>query len=355
MSFKTVLTSRVLSRRDIEDFQQKLGVELVTIPCQTEDDIIAAAKDADAVVTLMQPYTRRVIEHLGKCRMIYNAGTGFDSIDLKAATEAGIYVAYTGDYCTEEVAEHAIALLLASARKITRLDRAVREGKWGTFEKREIRGKILPPMFQLKGQILGIIGFGRIGRAIAAKGKGLGLKAIAFDPYLPKILFKQADVTQVTLEKLLERSDFVVIQVASSPETEHIIGMEQFKRMKPNAYIINTARGGVIDQGALYIALSEGVIAGAALDVVEEEPDGIGADHPLLTLDNVIVTAHSAYYSEQSSAKYKERMLEAIVSTMKGDCPEWVANPEVKDRFWKRWGATAMGQSKLRTTQKKSV
>lgn len=341
MSFKTVLTSRVLSRRDIEDFEQKLGAELVTIPCHTEDDIIAAARDAAAVVTLMQPYTRRVIERLEKCRMIYNAGTGFDSIDLEAATEAGICVAYPGDYCTEEVAEHAIALLFASARKITRLDRAVREGKWGTFEKREIRGQILPPMFQLKGQVLGIIGFGRIGRTIAAKGKGLGLQVIACDPYVPGELFSQADVTPVTLEELLERSDFVVIQVASSPETEHMIGMEQLKRMKPNAYIINTARGGDVDQGALYTALSQGVIAGAALDVTAEEPDGIGADHPLLTLDNVIVTAHSAYYSEQSSAKYKERMLEAIAAIVKGGYPEWVANPEVRDRFWQRWALPA--------------
>ncbi len=142
MSFKVVLTSRVLPRRVMEDFQEKLRAEFVTVPCQTEDDIIAAAQDADAVVTLMQPYTRRVIENLVKCKLIYNAGTGFDAIDLQAATDSGICVAYPGNYCTEEVAEHTIALLLASARKITRLDRAVREGKWGSFEKREIRGKI---------------------------------------------------------------------------------------------------------------------------------------------------------------------------------------------------------------------
>jgi len=338
MDFKTVLTSRVLSRRDMEDFQQRLGAELVTIPCSNEDDIMAAAQDADAVVTLMQPYTRRVIEHLEKCRLIYNAGTGFDSIDLKAATEAGICVAYPENYCTEEVAEHAIALILACARKITRLDRAVREGKWASFEKREIRNNILPPMFQLKGQTLGIIGLGRIGKAIAALGTGLGLKVIAIDPYVSRDAFQQAGVVPVMLEALLEQSDFVVIQASFSQEAEHIIGMEQLERMKPTAYIINTARGSFVDQQALYTALSEGIIAGAALDVVEEEPDGIRADHPLLTLDSVVVTAHSAYYSEQSSAQYKERILEAIASAMRGDLPQWVANPEVKDKYRKRWG-----------------
>jgi len=337
MSFKIVLTARVLSRRDMESFQ-RLGAELVTIPCQAEDEIIAAAQDADAVVVLMQPYTRRVIECLAKCRLIYNAGTGFDGIDLGAATEAGICVAYPENYCTEEVAEHAIALILACARKITRLDRAVREGKWASFEKREIRNNILPPMFQLKGQVLGIIGLGRIGKAIAALGKGLGLTVIAVDPYIPKGAFQQASAVPVTLEELLEQSDFVVLQASFSPEVENMIGMEQLKRMKPTAYIINTARGGFIDQEALYTALSEGVIAGVALDVVEEEPDGIGADHPLLTLDSVIVTAHSAYYSEEASVRYKERMLEAIASVMKSDLPQWVANPEVKDKFTQRWG-----------------
>jgi D-3-phosphoglycerate dehydrogenase len=333
MNFKVVLTSRVLPRRVMEDFQEKLGAEFVTTPCKTEDDIITAAQDADAVVTLMQPYTRRVIENLKKCKLIYNAGTGFDTIDLKAATEHGICVAYPGDYCAEEVAEHGIALLLNCARKITRLDRAVREGKWGSFEKRAIRNEILPPLFQLKGQTLGLIGLGRIGRGFATRAKGFGLKVIAFDPYLPPDVFKKVDVTPVTLETLLKESDFVSIQASHSPESDHMISMEQLKQMKPTAYLINIARGSFIDQKALFVVLSEGYIAGAALDVVEEEPEGIGADHPLLTLDNVTVTAHSAYYSEESSAKYRSRICEAVASIMNREWPEWLANPEIKERF----------------------
>jgi len=336
MAFKVVLTSRVLPGKDMEDYQQKLGAEFITIPSYTEDDIITAASDADAVVTLMQPYSRRVIENLKKCKLIYNAGTGFDTIDVPAATEKGICVAYPGDYCMEEVSDHAMALVLACARKITRLDRAVRAGKWDSFEKKEIRG-ILPPMFPLRGQTLGLIGFGRIGRTIADKAKGFGLKVIAYDPYLAPDVFKQTGVESVTLNHLFKTSDFITIHAEFSSKMEHLLGMEQFRVMKPTAYVINASRGGAIDQAALYTALAEGYIAGAALDVMAEEPGGIGADHPLLTLDNVIITAHSAYYSEQSSAKYKQRIYEAVAAIVHNQWPEWLINPEVKENFQKRW------------------
>ncbi len=334
--FRVVLTSRVLTIKEEETFQNSLNAEFITIPCRTEDDIIEAANEADAVVTLMQPYTRRVIHQLKNCKLIYNAGTGFDTIDIRAATEHGICVAYAGDYCIEEVAEHTIALLLACARKITRLDRAVRQGKWVGFEKREIRNKILPPIFRVTGSTMGIVGFGRIGKSTAIRGKALGMQVIAFDPYINTVNFNSCGVSGVSLETLLKVSDFIVLQAASSPQTLHMIGMEQFKMMKPTAYIINTARGCMIDQKALFTALSKDIIAGAALDVVEEEPDGIGADHPLLTLDKVIVTGHSAYYSEESSAKYKRRIFEAVSNIINGQSPEWIINPEVKthsDKF----------------------
>ena len=337
MNFKVVMTARVLTRRDIEAYQRDLGVDFFTVPCQTEDEIIAAARDADAVITLMQPFSRRVIEKLSSCKLIFNAGTGFDTIDVQAATEYGICVASPGHYCVEEVSDHAMALLLACARKITRLDRAVRAGKWNSFEKREIRGKVLPPVFQLRGQTLGLIGFGKIGRAVVPKAKGFGLRVIAFDPYLPPEVFKQMEVESVTLAHLLETSDFVLILASFSPQAKHMIGMEQFKKMKPTAYIINTARGSFIDEGALYAALSEGYISGAGLDVVEAEPEGICPEHPLLTLDNVIITAHSAYYSEQSTAKYKQRIYEAVACIVDGKWPDWLINPEVKENFRKKW------------------
>ncbi len=337
MIFKVVMTARVLPHREIELYQKNLGVDFQTIPCYTEDEVITATRDADAVITLMQPFSRRVIENLQNCKLIFNAGAGFDTIDIQAATQHGLCVAYPGDYCVEEVSDHAIALLFALARKITRLDRAVREGKWSAFEKREIHGKILPPVFQLRGQTLGLIGFGRIGCTIADKAKGFGLKVIAFDPYLPPEGFKQMDVASVTLERLLETSDFISIQATYSPETRHMLGMKQFQKMKPTTYIINISRGAFIDQEALYTALSNDYIAGAALDVVEEEPDGIGSEHPLLTVDNVIITAHSAYYSEQSSTKYRQRIYEAVANIINGKWPEYLVNPQVKENFRKKW------------------
>jgi len=337
MSFKVVMTARVLARRDIEAYQKNLGVDFQTVPCQTEDEIMAAAQDADAVITLMQPFSRKVIEGLSRCKLIFNAGTGFDTIDVPAATEYGICVASPGHYCVEEVSDHAMALLLACARKITRLDRAVRAGKWNSFEKREIRGKVVPPVFQLRGQTLGLIGFGKISQAIVPKAKGFRLRVIAFDPYLPPDVFEQMEVESVTFDHLLETSDFVVIQAAYSPEAKHMIGMEQFRKMKPTAYIINAARGSFIDEAALYTALSEGYIAGAGLDVVEAESEGICPEHPLLTLDNVIITAHSAYYSEQSAARYKQRTYDAVASVVNGKWPDWLINPEVKENFRKRW------------------
>ena len=188
--FRVVLTSRVITQKEADSFGNALGAEFVTIPCNTEDEIISAAKDADAVVTLMQPYTRRVIEQLKNCKLIYNAGTGFDTIDVAAATERGIFVAYPGDYCMEEVAEHAIALLFACARKITRLDRAIRQGKWVGFEKKELRNKILPPVFRITGSTMGVVGFGRIGKATAIRGKALGMNVVAYDPHVAQDAFK---------------------------------------------------------------------------------------------------------------------------------------------------------------------
>jgi len=335
--FKVVMTARVLSRRDIEQYQTNLGIDFQTIPSNTEDEIIAAARDADAVITLMQPYSRRVIENLPKCKLILNAGTGFNTIDVQSATERGICVAYPGEYCTEEVAEHAIALLLACARKVTRLDRAVREGKWSTFEKREIRGKILPPTFRVKGQTLGLIGLGRIGRAIAPRAKGIGLKVIAIDPGIPREVFEQLGAVPSTLEHLIEASDFIIIAASYSPEAKNMFGIGQFKKMKPTAYLINVSRGAFIDEGALNTALSEGYIAGAALDVVDAEPECMPPNHPLLSLENVIVTAHSAYYSEQSATTYKQRIYEAVANVVLGKYPDWLINPEVKEKFEKRW------------------
>ncbi len=336
MSFKVVkVVPDPFIPHNEEDYRQ-IGAEFVSQPCETEDEVIAAAHDADFVITFKRPITRKVIEKLDRCKMIFNVGTGYESIDLAAATEHGICVTYPGGYCTEEVAEHAMSLILACARKVLRLDRAVRDGKWDSYEKREIRFKILPPMFPLKGQTLGLIGFGRISRSLVPKARGFELRVIAFDPYVPSNIFEECDVEAVAFDYLLEHSDFVSIHAAFTPEARHMLGMVQFKQMKPTAYLINCARGEFIDEQALYTALTQGYIAGAALDVLQT--GSVGLEHPLLQLENVIITPHTAWYSEQSVDKVRRRPYEEIVRVINEEWPQWLINPEVKENFKRRWG-----------------
>jgi D-3-phosphoglycerate dehydrogenase len=340
MSFKVVMVVPDPLIPHSEEDYRRIGAEFVSQPCETEDEIIAAAHDADFVITFRKPFTRKVIEKLDKCKMIFNVGTGYEAIDIAAATEHGICVTYPGGYCTDEVAEHAMALILACARKVTRLDRAVRGGKWESYARREIRFQILPPMFPLKGQTLGLIGFGRISRSLVPRARGFELRVIAFDPYIPPGIFEDFDVEAVALDYLLENSDFVSLHAAFTPEARHMLGMEQFRRMKPTAYLINCARGEFIDEQALYTALAQGYIAGAALDVLQA--GRIGPDHPLLQLENVIITPHTAWYSEQSVDKSRRRPYEEIVRMINGEWPRWLINPEVKDNFSRRWGKATL-------------
>jgi D-3-phosphoglycerate dehydrogenase len=336
MTFKVVMVApNPAIPHDAEDYR-KIGAEFVTQPCQTEEELIAAARDADAIITFRRPFTRRVIARLKRCKLIYNDGTGYETIDIAAATEYGICVSYPADYCTSEVAEHTMALILACARKIVRLDRAVRAGKWDSYERREIRLKILPPVFPIEGRTLGLIGFGRIARAVVPRARGFKMRVIAYDPYVPAVVFEELGVESASFDYLLRNSDFVSIHAAFTDGAKHMLGMEQFKAMKPTAYLVNCARGDFIDERALVTALTQGYIAGAALDVVQGE--GIRLDHPLLKLDNVILTPHTAFYSEESRLKSARRPYEEIARLVNGEWPQWLLNPEVKENFRRRWG-----------------
>ena len=336
MSYKAVmLVANPMIPHDEADYR-KIGVEFIARPCQTEEEIIGAARDADFILTFKKPVTREVVGQLERCRLIYNIGTGYETIDMAAATEHGICVSYPEAYCSEEVAEHAMALVLACARKLVRLDRAVREGKWESYEKREIRFNILPPMLPIKGKTLGLIGFGRIARNLVPKAKGFEMRVLAFDPYVPASVFDERGVEAVPLDYLIENSDFISVHAAFTSDARHMLGAEQFQRMKPTAYVINCARGEFIDEAALYEALCQGEIAGAALDVIQEER--MPPDHPLLKLDNVIITPHTAYYSEESLARMKRRPFEEIERMVNGQWPQWLLNSEVKKNFEQRWG-----------------
>ncbi|MFC1864416.1 C-terminal binding protein, partial [Chloroflexota bacterium] len=279
------------------------GVEFVDKPSSTEEDIIAAAHDADAVIVGVEPYTRRVITNLKSCRLICTPKMGYDNIDVTAATEAGICVSCVPEASTEEVSDHAMALLLACARRVLRLDKAIRAGEWHVFhgpEMEEMWRGIVP----IRGQTLGLIGFGRIPRALVPKAKGFGLRVLAYDPYVAAESMEKMEVEAMGLDRLLKESDFVSIHCALTSENRHMLGAEQLKLMKPTAYLINTARGPLVDEVALYTALTHGDIAGAGVDVTELEP--IKMDNPLLELDNVVFTTQM--FRRWISAEFPLRM-----------------------------------------------
>ena len=340
MTFKVVTPISIVDLKDEEELR-KIDAELFVIPCQTEDELITATQDADAVLTVMVPFTRNVISKLNKCRLIHNIAAGYEDTDVQAATDYGICVTNGGDFNSEEVAEHAVTLILACARKIVRLDRAIREGKWGPGGRQTMQ-KMLPPMFQLSGQTLGIIGFGNVGRRIVPKAKGFDMRVLVFDPYVPADVIKKAGVESVTLDELLSESDFVTVHVAVTKESTHMMGLAQFKKMKPTAYFINCARGDIVDEEGLCSALSNGYIAGAGLDVVArrgtEREEYISPDNPLLKFENVILTPHSAYYSQSIGPLQKRRAFEHLGQVFRGEWPTWFLNPEVKEKFLERWG-----------------
>jgi len=294
----------------------EINAELILSNCNTEEDIIKVAKDADGIINQRVPITRRVITLLNKCKVIVRYGVGVDNIDVKAATECGIIVSNVPDYCVDEVSTHAIALILNCARGISLLDRKIREEEWGFT--------LAKPLFRTQGKTLGIYGLGRIGSAVAKKSMGFGLKIIAYDPYVSKVNNR---IKMVDFPQLLSESDFISINASLTDETWHAFKENELKAMKKTAYLINTARGSIVDERVLYKALREGWIAGAGLDVLEKEPPDW--DNPLLKLDNVVFTPHSAFYSEESYIELKTKVAEAVISVLSGRLPKSIMNPEV--------------------------
>ncbi|MFN0093424.1 MAG: C-terminal binding protein [Dehalococcoidia bacterium] len=308
-----------IERRVIES----AGGELRTTRARSEDELIENVKDADALLVLGARITRRVIENMPNCKLIVRYGVGLDTLDIPAATEHGIVIAHFPDFCQPEVANQAILLLLACAKKLTRVEQAVRSGKWRTGP--------LGPMGAILGETVGLVGFGNIAQAVVPRAKALGMRVIAFDPFITSGVFRTWDVERcATLEDLLRRSDYVSIHTPLAESTRHLISTEQFAQMKPSAYIINTSRGPVIDEKAMIAALQSGQIAGAGLDVFEVEP--LPGDSPLCTMDNVTLMPHSASYSDESFELMKERVGQAVADIIQGRWPEIVHNRSVKAR-----------------------
>ena len=299
----------------------EVGAVLRPTWAQDEDGLIANLREADVVLVSGAPISRRVMENLPRCRGVVRYGVGVDNVDVAAATDLGIVVAHVLNFCTEEVADHSLLFLLAWAKKLLPLDRRLRDGRWGGIPAAEF-----PNIY---GQTLGIVGLGEIGRSLAGKARALGMEVIAYDPYV-KEGAEPPPERLVALDDLLRQSDYVSLNLPLTQETFHLIGERELALMKPTSVLINTTRGPVVDEAALVAALREGRIAGAGLDVFEVEP--LPASSPLLELDNVIVTPHTAGISEQSARKVRTEVGKAAADLLAGRWPRYVANRGVKPR-----------------------
>jgi D-3-phosphoglycerate dehydrogenase / 2-oxoglutarate reductase len=299
-----------------QEILQQLGGEIRYFSETHSPEAQAAMQSADAVMVTIQPVRADLIGTLERCKLICRVGTGLDSIDLDAAAQQGIWVTYVPDYSIDEVSTHAISLLLAQARGIPQLIASTRAGKWDNTSAGIV--------YRLNEQTLGLLGCGRIGQAVAKKGKGLGLRVIAHDPYMDEQTLRSVGVEPVDFDTLLAESDFITLHSPLTEANRHIINAASLAKMKPTAYLINTARGPLIDEDALLQAVRAGQIAGAALDVLTVEPPS--PDNPLLHEPHIFVTPHTAWYSEAAKVDVRVRGAEEVVRVLRGEPPRAPAN-----------------------------
>ena len=284
----------------------------------------------------MHKLTPDILDAAPRCRAISRYGVGMDTLDLNEASQRGIAVCNVVDYCTPEVAEQALALLFACARKVSETDRRIHAGEWRTARGNSLFGdvrtiEVLAPIRRMEGQTLGLLGFGRIGRRMARKGLGLDFRLIANDPWVPQNTFDELGVESVSFDDLLAQSDFLSIHVPLTDLTRGLFGEDAFRRMKPSAILINTGRGGVVDSTALATALREDSIAAAGLDVSPVEP--IPPDDPLLSAPNLVFSPHIGFYSEESVVVLRRATMQNVMDVLEGRRPATLLNPEVADRL----------------------
>jgi D-3-phosphoglycerate dehydrogenase len=289
----------------------KLDPEYRMAKSASMEDILAVAHDADAVLVTYAKLPGELLRQLKRCKAIGRFGLGVDNIDLPAAKELGISVNYVPDYCLREVSDHAMALLLALARKVTLSNKLVQSGRWEVPP--------ITPLRRLDGQVLGLVGFGNIPRALAPKAKAFGLRVVVHDPYVSRQVFADAAVEDASFDALLGMSDFVSIHAPLLPATRGLFNAGTFIKMKRGAYLINTARGPLVDEKALIDALDAGQLGGAALDVVTTEP--LAKDSKLLGRDNVILTPHTAFYSVEALEELQTKCATDVARVLSGEKP----------------------------------
>jgi len=315
-----LLDSNFLDTKIEEEVLKEISADLFLCPSFDEDTAIQYVSDADAIVVQYAQAAEKILEAAKRCKVVVRLGIGVDNIDIPAATRRGIYVANVPDVYFDEVSDHTLALVLVLQRKINILSQKVKKGDWGLGKAK--------PIFALRGQTLGLVGFGNLARAVAKKAQVFGFNVIATDPFVSSEEVNKFGVESVDFNKLLEISDVISIHAPLSKLTYHMFNEKTIGKMKNTAYLINTARGGLVDHKALYNALKSGKIAGVGLDVLEEEPPK--ADEPLLTLDNVIITPHIAYYSEASEIELRKKAFGEVVRVLKGRQPKyWVNRKEM--------------------------
>jgi D-3-phosphoglycerate dehydrogenase / 2-oxoglutarate reductase len=273
------------------------------------DDIVAVAKDADAVLVTYAKLTREVLSQFTRCKAIGRFGLGVDNIDLPTAKEKGIAVNYVPDYCIREVSDHAMALLLSLIRKVPLSNKLVQSGRW------EMPAVV--PIRRIEGTVLGLIGFGHIPRLVAPKAQAFGIKVVAHDPFAKPDVFTAANVESVDLDTLFKTSDYVSVHAPLLPATRGMMNAAAFAKMKKGAYVVNTARGPLIDEPALIAALDSGQIGGAGLDVVATEP--LAKDSPLLGRDNVIISPHTAFYSIEALNELQTKCAADVARVLSGE------------------------------------
>jgi D-3-phosphoglycerate dehydrogenase len=296
---------------------EKIGAEIRLAKESTPDAILEVAREADAVLATFAQVTPLIIQQLTRCRVIARMGIGVDNIDISAATKAGIVVTRVPDYCLDEVSDHTMALLLALVRKIPSSNARTQSGHW------EMRAVV--PIHRLRGTVLGLVAFGQIPQLVTPKAQAFGIRVVTHDPYVSKQVAERAGVERMEFDELLKISDYISIHTPLLPATHHLFNADVFRRMKPTAYLINTARGPIVDEAALADALDQGHLAGAALDVMEHEPP---AGSRLFGRDNVIVTPHTSFYSEESLVDVQTKAAEEVVRVLSGQAPRNPVNPE---------------------------
>ena len=312
-----------------------IGAEIVEVAAKSDEEFAAAARDADAMYAKGRPITKRIIDGLERCKVITLGSVGVDSVDVAAATAKGIPVTNVPDTFIEEVADHAMMLILATFRRLVVQDRMVREGRW-----KEGRPQLLQ-IPRLMGQTLGLIAFGHVARIATARAKPFGVRILAYDPYIEELVMSPYGVEPASLTQVLQQSDIISMHAPATPDAYHLLKEEHFRLMKPTALFINTGRGPTVDEPALIKALEQGWIAGAGLDVLEQEPPV--SVNPLMKMENVILTAHVASASARFDPARRRRVGQELALVLNGQWPRSCVNPSVLERGnLRRWQPYSM-------------